>query len=54
MDSVLLGKLFVGAGAGFYVGGRHAGVSLDVNLLTSLSGTTGLLLDAYLGPQFMF
>ena len=54
VDSVLLGKLFVGAGAGFYVGGRHAGVSLDVNLLTSLSGTTGLLLDAYLGPQFMF
>jgi len=54
VDSVLLGKLFVGAGAGFYVGGRHAGVSLDVNLLTSLSGTTGLLLDAYVGPQFMF
>jgi len=54
VDSVLLGKLFVGAGAGFYVGGRHAGVSLDLNLLTSLSGNTGLLVDAYLGPQFMF
>lgn len=54
VDSVLLGRLFIGAGAGFYVGGRHAGVSLDVDLLTSLSGTTGLLIDAYLGPQFMF
>ncbi|MFO0655857.1 MAG: hypothetical protein U0787_12370 [Polyangia bacterium] len=54
IDSVVLGKLFVGAGAGFYVGGRHAGVSLDVNLLTSLSGNTGLLIDAYAGPQFLF
>lgn len=54
VDSVLLGRLFIGAGAGFYVGGRHAGISLDVDLLTSLSGTTGLLIDAYLGPQFMF
>jgi hypothetical protein len=54
IDSVLLGKLFVGAGAGFYVGGRHAGLSLDLNLLTSLSGNTGLLVDAYVGPQFAF
>lgn len=54
VDSVVLGKLFVGAGAGFYLGSRNAGVSVDLNLLTSLAGNTGLLVDAYVGPQFKF
>lgn len=54
IDSVLMGKGFVGIGAGFYLGGRHAGVSVDLNLLTSVGGQFGLFIDTYVGPQVVF
>ena len=54
VDAVLLGKLLVGGGFGFYVGGRHAGISLDVNLLAAIGDQFGLFIDTYVGPQFNF
>lgn len=54
VDSVALNKIWLGGGLGFYAGGRHVGISLDVNVLGSLGGQSGALIDAYLGPQFIF
>lgn len=54
IDAVLLGKLLVGGGFGFYLGGRHAGISLDVNLLAAVGEQFGLFIDTYVGPQFNF
>jgi hypothetical protein len=54
IDSVLMGKGFVGIGAGFYLGGRHVGMSVDLNLLTSVGGQFGLFIDTYVGPQVVF
>jgi len=44
----------VGGGAGLYIGGRHAGLSMDLNVIAALGGQFGLLVDAYVGPQFIF
>jgi hypothetical protein len=54
VDSVSLNKVWVGGGFGFYAGARHIGVALDVNFLGALGGQSGALIDAYLGPQFVF
>ncbi len=54
IDAVLLGKLIVGGGLGFYLGGRHAGISLDVNVLAAVGDQFGLFIDTYVGPQFNF
>lgn len=54
IDAVLLGKLLVGGGVGFYLGGRRAGISLDVNLLAAIGEQFGLFIDTYVGPQFNF
>ncbi|HNN91007.1 MAG TPA: tetratricopeptide repeat protein [Pseudomonadota bacterium] len=54
IDAVLLGKLIVGGGLGFYLGGRHAGISVDVNLLAAVGEQFGLFIDTYVGPQFNF
>ncbi len=54
IDAVLLGKLLVGGGFGFYLGGRHAGISLDINLLAAVGEQFGLFIDTYVGPQFNF
>ena len=53
-DAVLLNKVMVGGGLGFYAGSRHAGLSVDVNILTALGGQFGVLIDTYIGPQFIF
>lgn len=54
IDAVLMGKLLVGGGMGFYLGGRHAGISLDANLLAAIGDQFGLFIDVYAGPQFNF
>lgn len=54
IDAVLLGKIIVGGGLGFYLGGRRAGISVDVNLLAAIGDQFGLFIDTYVGPQFNF
>jgi hypothetical protein len=54
IDAVLLGKAMVGGGGGFYIGGRHLGVSVDLNLLAAVGDQFGFLIDAYVGPQLIF
>ena len=53
-DAVLLDKVMVGGGVGFYAGSRHVGLSVDVNIITALGGQFGVLIDTYIGPQFIF
>lgn len=54
IDSIAMNKIMVGGGAGLYIGGRHAGLSMDLNVIAALGGQFGLLVDAYVGPQFIF
>lgn len=54
IDAVLLGKAMIGAGGGFYLGGRRAGISVDLSLITAVSDQFGLLIDAYVSPQINF
>ena len=54
IDAVLLGKAMVGGGGGFYVGGRRAGFNVDLSLLVAPGDNLGVLIDAYMGPQFNF
>ena len=54
VDSVQMNKVFVGGGFGFYAGSRHVGISTDVNLTAAVGGQFGLIIDAYIGPQFIF
>lgn len=54
IDAVLLGKALVGGGGGFYAGGRHLGISVDLSLLAAVGDQFGLFVDAYIGPQVLF
>lgn len=54
IDAVLLGKALVGGGGGFYAGGRHLGISVDISLLAAVGDQFGLFIDAYVGPQVLF
>jgi hypothetical protein len=55
IDAVLLGNFALGGGAGFYVGGKHAGFSLDGNIILLFGGAQfGALFAFYAGPQFIF
>ena len=54
IDAVLLGKVLVGGGGGFYIGGRHLGVSVDLSMLAAVGEQFGFFIDAYVGPQLMF
>ncbi len=55
VDSVLLGYGMVGGGGGFYLGGEHFGVTVDLTLLGAFGGgQSALLIDTYIGPQFIF
>lgn len=53
-DAVSLNKVMVGGGLGFYAGSRHAGLSVDLNVITALGGQFGVIIDTYIGPQFIF
>jgi hypothetical protein len=54
IDAVLLGKAMIGGGGGFYLGGRRAGISVDLSLITAVSEQFGLFIDAYVSPQINF
>lgn len=54
-DTVLLGAFMISAGAGLYIGGRHAGGFMEFDI-TSILGNqnSGVLFQAYGGPEFIF
>lgn len=55
IDSVRLGTFMLSAGAGLYVGGRHAGGLIEFDLTSVLGGQTGgILFYLYGGPEFIF
>ena len=55
VDAVLMGRAVIGAGAGFYVGGQHAGLSVDLTLLAAFGGGEfGFIPELSIGPQFIF
>jgi hypothetical protein len=54
IDAVMMDKVMVGGGFGFYAGGRHAGLSLDFDIITALGGQFGVIIDTFIGPQFIF
>jgi len=54
IDAVNMSNVMFGGGFGFYAGARHVGLSMDFNIITALGGQFGVLLDTYIGPQFIF
>lgn len=55
IDAVLMGRAVLGGGGGFYLGGKHVGLTADLSLLAIFGGAQfGFLTELYLGPQFVF
>lgn len=54
-DAVLMGRALIGVGGGFYLGGQHAGLSVDLSLIAAVGGAEfGLIPEISVGPQFIF
>lgn len=55
MDTVSFGNFFLGAGAGFYLGGKHVGIFAEFSVLGAIRPTLqSLMVDVQIGPQFRF
>lgn len=54
-DSILMGNLALGAGFGFYLGGKHVGLNVEFHATGLFQGKeSGALFSAYIGPQIVF